>query len=42
MFDKEAPREVLTSNFDEIPIQELITCIRCDTEFLIIEWGFKL
>lgn len=33
--------DTLTSNFDEIPIQILITCIRCESKFIILEWSEK-
>lgn len=32
---------ILTSNFDEIPIQIMIICVRCYTQFLIVDWKVK-
>ena len=31
-----------TSNFDVIPIQELLICIRCNSKFIIVEWKEKI
>lgn len=33
--------KILTSNFDDIPLQTLINCIRCYSQFMIITWKEK-